>query len=126
MKKEKVDLREELREYRDEFNVVQEIACTKEEIAEFKKILKEGGELPEDVHVRICYDVDGEEMGKEYYRIYTPDLTEQEMQEYLTLKRLSLLKTIKNCAVFFTVLAIIGLSALALSLLIGLLYLLAA
>ena len=126
MKKDKVDLREELRQYRDEFNVVQEIACTKEEIAEFKKILKEGGELPEDVHARICYDVDGEEMGKEYYRIYTPDLTEQEMQEYLTLKRLSLLKTIKNCVVFFTVLAIIGLSASALSLLIGLLYLLAA
>lgn len=126
MKKDKVDLREELRQYRDEFNVVQEIACTKEEIAEFKKILKEGGELPEDVRVRICYDVDGEEMGKEYYRIYTPDLTEQEMQEYLTLKRLSLLKTIKNCVVFFTVLAIIGLSASALSLLIGLLYLLAA
>ena len=126
MKKDKVDLREELRQYRDELNVVQEIACTKEEIAEFKKILKEGGELPEDVHARICYDVDGEEMGKEYYRIYTPDLTEQEMQEYLTLKRLSLLKTIKNCVVFFTVLAIIGLSASALSLLIGLLYLLAA
>ena len=126
MKKEKVDLREELRQYRDEFNVVQEIACTKEEIAEFKKILKEGGELPEDVRVRICYDVGGEEMGQEYYRIYTPDLTEQEMQEYLTLKRLSLLNTIKNCVVFFTVLAIIGLSASALSLLIGLLYLLAA
>lgn len=126
MKKEKVDLREELRQYRDEFNVVQEIACTKDEIKEFKKILIEGGELPEGVHVRTCYDEDGDEMGKAYYRIYTPDLTEQEMQEYLTLKRLSLLNTIKKCAEFFTTLAIIGLSASVLLLLIGLIYLLAA
>lgn len=71
--------------------------------------MKNGGVLPEGVYAYV-YD-DGETSTTEFYTIYETDLTESEISEYLTYKKLSLIKTIKNCIMFFTVLTIIGMIA---------------
>ena len=61
--------------------------------------------MPDGVYA-YRYD-DGRTSTEEFYTIYEPDLTEQEITEYLTYKKLSFLRTIKNCVLFFTVLTII-------------------
>ncbi len=102
MAKDIVNLREKLRDHKFEFGLLQKIPCTKQENTEYKQILKDGGTLPEGVHASV-YETD------EFYKIHEADLTEAEISEYLTYKQLSLIKTIKNCVVFFTVLTVIGL-----------------
>ncbi len=109
MSREKIDLRNELRSYKFEFDLLQKIPCTKQENKQYKKLLKDGGVLPEDVFPYI-YD-NGETSTTEFYTIYECDLTESEITEYFTYKKLSLIKTIKNCILFFTVLTIIGMFA---------------
>jgi len=108
MKKEKINLRDELHLLKFEFDLLQKSPCSKEENKMYKKLLKEGGCLPEGVFAYI-YD-NGDISTTEFYTIYEPDLTEAEIAEYLTYKKLSLIKTIKNCVMFFTILAIIGLT----------------
>ena len=107
MPKERIDLREELRAYKAEFGLVQKIPCPRQENKQYQKILKDGGTLPEGVY---AYDSVYGETPEAFYTVYEADLTAAEMQEYLTYKRLRMIRTIKNCAVFFTVLAIISLA----------------
>ncbi len=109
MDEKKVDLREALREYKFKFDLLQKIPCTKEENKVYAKLLKDGGTLPEGVYAYVYES--GAESSDEFYTIYEPDLTEAEIAEYLTYKRLSILNTIKNCVMFFTVLTIIGMVA---------------
>ncbi len=109
MPKEKIDLREKLQSYKFEFDLLQKIPCSKQENKEYRKLLKEGGVLPDGVFAYVYND--GDTSTGEFYTIYKADLTEEEIAEYLTYKKLSLLKTIKNCAVFFTALTIIGMLA---------------
>ena len=109
MAKEKINLRDELQSYKFEFDLLQKIPCTKQENKEYQKLLKNGGALPEGIFAYV-YD-NGEKSTTEFYTIYETDLTESEIMEYLTYKKLSLIKTIKNCIVFFTVLTIIGMVA---------------
>jgi len=107
MAKEKKDLRKELRSYKFDFDLLQKIPCTRQENKEYKQ-LREKGELPKGVYE---YQYEGGTDSGEFYTIYEPELTPEEIAEYLTYKKLSLLKTIKNCVVFFTVLTIISLAA---------------
>lgn len=109
MAKEKINLRDELRSYKFEFDLLQKIPCSKQENKEYQKILKDGGVLPEGVFAYV-HD-SGEASTTEFYTIYETDLTESEITEYLTYKKLSFLRTIKNCIMFFTVLTIIGMVA---------------
>ena len=109
MVKEKINLRDELRSHKFEFDLLQKIPCTKQENTEYQKLLKDGGTLPDGVYAYV-YDT-GETSTTEFYTIYETDLTESEIREYLTYKQLSLIKTIKNCVMFFTVLTIIGMIA---------------
>lgn len=44
-----------------------------------------------------------------FYVLYDSGLSDDEKKEYIQLKQLSYVKTIKNCAVFFTALTIITL-----------------
>ena len=101
-----VNLRDELRDYKFEFNLLQKIPCARQENEKYKELLKNGDALPEGVH-EPTYEY-GE---TDFYTISEADLTEGEIREYLTYKQLRLLKTIKNCAVFFTVLTILGMAA---------------
>lgn len=106
MSKEKINLRDELRSYEFEFDFLQRIPCSRQENKEYAKLLKESGNLPEGV---FAYEYEnGITSETEFYTIYEPDLTETEKIRYLTYKKLSLIKTIRNCVVFFTTLTIIG------------------
>ena len=105
MPKEKIDLREELRSYKFEFDLLQKIPCSKTENKEYQKLLSEGGVLPEGVFAYVCET--GEVSTTDFYTLYEPDLSDAEIAEYLTYKKLGFLKTIKNCVVFFTVLTIV-------------------
>lgn len=109
MAKETIDLRKELRSYKYEFGLLQKIPCSKQENKQYQKLLKDGGVLPEGVFAYL-YD-DGVTSSTEFYTIYETDLTETEVTEYLTYKKLSFIRTIKNCIMFFTVLTIIGMIA---------------
>ena len=51
MAKEKINLREELRLYKFDFDLLQKIPCSKQENKKYQKLLKEGGVLPEGVFV---------------------------------------------------------------------------
>lgn len=109
MGKEKIDLKEKLRSYKFEFDLLQRIPCSEQENKEYQKLLKEGNVLPKGIFPYVY--TDGETSTTEFYTIYETDLTDAEITEYLTYKKLSLIKTIKNCIVFFTVLTIISIVA---------------
>lgn len=104
MARKKINLRDELRTHRFEFDLLQKIPCSNQENKEYEKRLKEGGTLPEGVY---AYEYESGTSTNEFYTIYETDLTESEIREYLTYKQLSFIRTIKNCVLFFTVLAII-------------------
>ena len=55
-KEEKINLRDELRSHKFEFDLLQKIPCTKQENKEYQKLLKDGGTLPEGVYAYV-YDV---------------------------------------------------------------------
>lgn len=106
MSKEIINLREELMAYRFEFDVLQKVPCSKQENKEYKEYLKNNGVLPEGVY---AFENDNGTPTDEFYTVAASDLSKDEIQEYLSYKKLSLIKTIKNCTVFFTVLVILGL-----------------
>lgn len=106
MAREKIDLRDALRSYQYEFDLLQKIPCSKEENKAYEKLVKSGGKLPDGVYAYVY--VNDEASTNEFYTIYEPDLTEEEIRQYLTFKKLSLLKSIKNCMVFFVVLTILS------------------
>ena len=55
MTKGKINLRDELRAHKFEFDLLQKIPCTKQENKEYQKLLKDGGTLPEGVYAYV-YD----------------------------------------------------------------------
>ncbi len=112
MANENTSIRRALRQYRHDYELIKTKPCTEVENAEFEKIIKEGGALPKNVYP---FYVGDEPSTNRFYVVIDTDLTEDEKQEYLTYKRLNYLKTIKNCVVFFTISAIVGLVASAIS-----------
>lgn len=105
MAKEKADIKKKLTEYKLEFGVLEKKPCTEQENEAYLNLLKNGGALPDGV---FRYEnADGEKTDV-YYTIGDSDLTEAEIQEYLKYQKLKYIKTIKNCAVFFTALTIVG------------------
>ena len=106
MRSNKKDLRGELDAYRFEFDVLQKVMCDARESEDYATLLKEGKPLPDGV-----YSEEGVGGATVFYTVYDPELSDEEKNEYLTYRRLAYLRTIKNCAIFFTVLTIIGLIA---------------
>ena len=107
MARKKINLRDELQSYKYDFHLLQNIPCSKEENKAYKKLLKDDQQLPKGVYA-YTYE-DGTKSKEEFYTISETDLTKQELAEYFTYRRLSLFTTIKNCAMWFTVLATIAL-----------------
>ena len=106
MAKEKIDLRKEIESYRYEVGLLQKISCSKEENIKLRQMLKNGEKLPNGIY--RCVDGTGTEMN-DFYKVYKPDLSQEEINEYLLYKKLSMINTIKNCAVFFVALTLISL-----------------
>ena len=105
MAKEKINLREELRLYKFDFDLLQKIPCTKQENKKYQKLLKEGGVLPEGV---FAYSQGTDDVSTtEFYTVYETDLTDSEIAEYLTYRKLSMLRTIQNCILVLTISSII-------------------
>ena len=105
MAKEKINLRNELRLYKFDFDLLQKIPCSKKDNKKYEKLLKDGGVLPEGVFA-YGYET-GDSSTTEFYTVYEADLTEAEIVEYLTYKKLSILRTIQNCILVLTVSSII-------------------
>lgn len=101
MAKEKINLRNELRLYKFDFDLLQKIPCSKKDNKKYEKLLKDGGVLPEGVFA-YGYET-GDASTTEFYTVYEADLTEAEIVEYLTYKKLSMLRTIRNCILVLTV-----------------------
>ena len=70
-------IRDELRSYRFEFDLMQKIPCSKQKNKEYEALLKNGGVLPEGVHPYV--NDSGEESTREFYTVYTTDLTDAEI-----------------------------------------------
>ncbi len=109
MAKEKLDLRNELQQLRFDMNFLQKIDCTKEENKTYKQMLKNGESLPVGVYQHR--DSTTGDYFDSFYTVWDPELTDAEKQEYIQYQELLHIKTIKNCALFFTVLTIISLVA---------------
>ena len=103
-------IKRELDRYRLKYDLYEKALCSQKENQEYKDLLKQGKRLPEDI-----YPV-GDFNDSEFYRLVRPELTQEEIAEYLMYKKLDMLKTIKNCIVFFTVLMIIGIFLFVLAL----------
>ena len=102
-------IKEQLDEYRLKYDLYDQRLCTDEENEEYRKLLKQGEKLPDDVYPLDSDWRNVNNSGKtEFCRLIRPELTQEEITEYLMYKKLDMLKTIKNCVVFFTVLTIIG------------------
>ena len=106
MAKKPIDMKKNLRNIWLDMNFLQDIACSKEENKQFRQMKKNGEALPEGI--REYQDVNGFVTG-EFFRIYDAGLTENERIEYTFYGILQQLRTIKNCCVFFTTLAVISL-----------------
>ena len=106
-------IRDELHTYRDEYGLSRKTLCVLNENKEYRQILKDEGELPDGVYPDTS-EKNVDDMF--FYTVTKPNLTESEIMEYLIYKKLELLRVIKRCVVFFTVLTIISLIIILFSL----------
>jgi len=113
MAKQQIDIKRYLRQQEFDMDILQKVPCSAEENAEYKKIAYRGGALPDGI---FQYKVDGIPID-EFYTIHDPGLTDMEKQEVILFEQYHLLRVIKNCVVFFTVLTVIGLAISILALL---------
>ena len=106
-------IKRELDHYRLKYDLYENALCSQKENQEYKDLLKQGKRLPEDVRTNDDWRNVND---SEFYRLVRPELTQEDITEYLMYKKLDMLKTIKNCVVFFTVLMIIGIFLFIISL----------
>jgi hypothetical protein len=95
------NLRSELEEYRKEFGIVQYEPCSNKDDKKYSKMIKEGFDLPNG----IIQD----NSGYGFRKISYTDLSDIELEQLMKYRKWMYLKTIKNCAVYFTVISVLGL-----------------
>ncbi|MBR5140313.1 MAG: hypothetical protein IKV16_04580 [Clostridia bacterium] len=105
MSEENGNIKRELEEYRVEYGFIKEEYCTYEENQKYEEILKNGGTLPEGVKP-TCYE-DGTRSGM-YYTVHEEKLTDAERLEYLSYKKLSILKSIRSLVIGILLIAIVS------------------
>lgn len=99
-----IDLKKELIQYKYDLNLMQKINCSDEENEKFASMLKDNQPLPDDV---FQYKNDG--IGyNNFYRIYSTDLNEQEINEYILYEQLKNIQSIKRGVTYFVVLSVIS------------------
>ena len=109
MAKDYVGLRRELNQMQIDLNFLQKADCSNSENQKYLNDQKNGEPLPKNV-IQYRSTSTGEYLN-EFYTVKDSGLTEDERRLYIELKKLEHIKTIKNCILFFTVTAVIGLIA---------------
>lgn len=104
MAKDYVGLRRELNQMQFDLNFLQKADCSNSENQKYLNDKKSGNPLPSNV-------TPSRENPNKFYTVKDSGLTEDERRLYIELKKLEHIKTIKNCVLFFTVTAVIGLIA---------------
>ena len=103
-------IKEQLDEYRLKYDLYDQRLCTDEENKAYRELLKQGEKLPEDIYPIDPSLEDMNITGKtKFLELLRTELTQAEIMEYLMYQKLDMLTTIRNCIVFFTVLAGIAL-----------------
>ena len=105
MANSKSDVKEIIRDLKEELLLVQKIDCTKEENKIYREMLKRGEPLPEGVY-KYEDSIGNDDLG--FYTLYIPEMSSEETKEYILLKQYTELRTIKRCMIFFTVLTVIS------------------
>ena len=109
------DLRTELRTMKFEFDLLQRVPCSEEENRIFKHYLEDGQELPQGVF--RYRNSDGKNSETEFYTVYESDLTERETNEFLAMKKLQILNSIKGAiSVFGSIISVLLLALFILGL----------
>lgn len=108
MRDQKNSVKKTIMSKRAEYGLTRDVPCSEQENKTYSEMLKNGETLPEGVFP-YSY-TDGTKSDSEFY-VLGDEPTDAEISEFLKYKELELLSTIKNCVVFFTVMAIIGIIA---------------
>lgn len=108
MSDQKNSVKKTIMSKRAEYGLTRDVPCSEQENKTYSKMLKNGETLPEGVFP-YSY-TDGTKSDRVFY-VLGDEPTDAEIAEFLRYKELELLSTIKNCVVFFTVMAIIGIVA---------------
>ena len=96
-------------EYRaklSEYGFRQKQDCIEEENARYLEMIKNGETVPDNVG---RYLDENEQPTDNFYIIENDDMTHEQRMEYLAMKQHEELVSIRECAVFFTVITILGL-----------------
>ena len=104
--KEKIKPQEELQNFRREYGVAQGLFCPQKDNEKYAQMVQDGIPLPDGI-----YEYKDGSITKKFYTVCAPELSPEEISELLTYKKLGYLHTIKNCAVYFVTLSIIGFCA---------------
>ena len=93
------EIRKDLARLRDDAGITGRTYIGAKESKEYNEILKNGGQLPENVCVHT--DVNGNEYDSSYYTEETSGFTQDELMEYIMLKQLRNIRTIKQLLITF-------------------------
>lgn len=100
------NLKKELIDLKIKSKILDEECCFSEENKEYEQLVKDGMPLPKGVYPYI--NDDGKPSAKYFYKVTGSEFTQDELMEYIALKQLKMVRTIKNCALYFTITSIIA------------------
>ena len=89
-----------------ENNLAEKVYCTKEEEKLYSENIKNKQPLPSGVYKGAGKDIFL--LDDCFYRVHRYKISEEDLKAYFALKQLAVLKTIKNCVLFFAILMIIS------------------
>ncbi len=108
MAKEPINMKEKIRRMYFNNGILQKIDCSSEQNEEYQNIIANGGSLPEGIFSYKYYEgSDSESESNRFYTVYDGGLTDAEKLEYIYLKQLEQLKSIKTCIIFFGILTLL-------------------
>jgi len=93
------DLKKELFRLKVEFDIIQQCYCSIEEEKDLNLLTKNKQPLPDDMKT--------DDVGN-HYRFINANLSKDELDEFLLLRQIKYLRTIKNCMIFFVLLVILS------------------
>ena len=102
------DLKEKIKSKDEQLGTWTREYCVGEEFDTIKSLYDENKQLPKGVSHDVIIEQDGKRVDR-FYRFVTVELSDDEWKEYIALKQYMDIHTIKNCVVFFTVIAVISL-----------------